>query len=229
MDSRNVTRVSVPEKELILQYIFNRQQELLDKYKDIEKMPNIPVDLQTYEGQKWIKDFLWRITEELCEACGYSDLIWVKKKDPDGSAMELLREEVADSLHFIVETFLLMGWTAENILQRVTAGGKNPTSLDDMLVNVSFGQIIHNHRDAQFRQLCFHVIYYLGLAGNCLKNKPWKQTEMITDVTMFEFNLLTSFMALLAIFKFLGMTDKGIFVVYMKKAAVNKFRQESKY
>ena len=58
----------------LLQAIFNRQKSLMGKYHDIElksgllQTEDCPVNLDDKRGQARIKDFSWRVTEELGEA-----------------------------------------------------------------------------------------------------------------------------------------------------------------
>ena len=57
-----------------LKAIFERQRELMEKYHDIElksgllQTEDCPVNLDDKRGQARIKDFSWRITEEIGEA-----------------------------------------------------------------------------------------------------------------------------------------------------------------
>ena len=57
-----------------LKAIFERQRELMEKYHDIElksgllQTEDCPVNLDDKRGQARIKDFSWRITEEVGEA-----------------------------------------------------------------------------------------------------------------------------------------------------------------
>ena len=70
--------VNDAEKEQIsgdkLDAIFARQRELMEKYHDIEKAKgllqteDIPVNIDDHLGQARLKDFAWRVTEELGEA-----------------------------------------------------------------------------------------------------------------------------------------------------------------
>ncbi len=81
--------------------LFAHQLELYNKYKEIEGMDwegNL-VNLHTLEGQKWIKDFLWRTTEELGESFE-SHLI---------GDLDHTIEELADALHFFIETCIISG------------------------------------------------------------------------------------------------------------------------
>lgn len=87
----------VPEVPNILKAIFERQEELAIKYKEIEGLPDWPFDIDNPISQVWIKDFLWRICEEIAESME----AYIAKE-----RLHTL-EEIADALHFIVEIMIL--------------------------------------------------------------------------------------------------------------------------
>ena len=195
-----------------LEDIFNKQQALLDKYADIEGMPALPVNVNTREGQKWIKDFLWRVTEEMAES---HEAIILDRVGDDSEKSEMhfqhRVEELIDALHFLVELIIIVGkdwkWAREQLDSTLTL------------------QVENRGEAAPYWQ----VVYYLGLVGNTLKNKPWKQTEMPTDEEKFFKNLGLSFKALFACLAAQGQTEEKVFNFYSRKNQVNQFRQKSNY
>lgn len=184
-----------------LEDIFNKQTALIEKYAEIEKMPEWPMSIHTHEGQRWIKDFLWRTSEELCESF-------------EAYAMESNEvhtiEELIDGLHFFVELILLVGkdwqWAREQL---------------DTATPILFDE----DKSGNY----WHVMYYLGMVGNTLKNKPWKQTEMPTDEEKFYSNLGKAFKALFICMAEMGADEKVVFDYYVRKNQVNQFRQRSAY
>jgi hypothetical protein len=134
----------VSEKEIaidgdMLDAIFQRQRELMEKYHKIEESVgllqtlDVPVDLHSHSGQARLKDFAWRITEEL------------------------------------------------------------------------------------------------GEAMNCLKNKPWKQSQMLTDTDHYLEEIADAFHFFIELCILSGIDAKGLCELYFKKSVVNKFRQRSQY
>ena len=96
------------EEEVIgdgLKAIFDRQKELMAKYHDIElrsglmQTEDCPVKLDDKRGQARIKDFAWRVTEEVGEA-----LDAYYQND-----MVHFAEELIDGLHFLTELTILSG------------------------------------------------------------------------------------------------------------------------
>lgn len=116
--------VNDAEKEEVtgdkLEAIFIRQRELMEKYHPIEEQqgllltPDIPVNLHDPKGQARLKDFAWRVTEELGEAMNC-----LKNKPWKQTFMETdeahYKEEIVDALHFFVELCILSGFDAESL------------------------------------------------------------------------------------------------------------------
>ena len=74
------------------------------------------------------------------------------------------------------------------------------------------------------------VVYHLNIARNYLKNKPWKQSQMMTNESAFQEELVKAFIKLIGYFYTLGLNDlEDIYVLYFKKQRVNKFRIHSNY
>lgn len=199
MNINNVTEnIEVPDTfEGIWKSIFAKQTELLEKYKEIEKMPDNILELDninTQRGQILIKDFAWRVTEELAEA-------WEAKEINE----EHFKEELADALHFLVELTIIAGYNST------------------FLVNPEGALIADKDTEA------WAIVYNLGLMCNTLKNKPWKQSQMLTDEPKFKEYLQKAWLALLKLLYWYMGSYNQIYLYYFKKHKVNEFRVRSKY
>lgn len=75
----------------------------------------------------------------------------------------------------------------------------------------------------------WNVTYELQIARNCLKNKPWKQTGVLTDNNSYNEHLKNALMAFLVLLCFTGHNPNTIWEIYYKKNMVNQFRIKSKY
>lgn len=118
----NIKDVEVIEKTNgdMLEEIFEGQKKLMEKYHIIEKeigllqTEDVPVNLQSHLGQARLKDFAWRITEEIGEA-----MSCLKNKPWKKTQMETdvthYYEELADAFHFFVELCLLSGISAKDL------------------------------------------------------------------------------------------------------------------
>lgn len=211
LDSKVPTDFSEHDR---LDLIFMRQHALMEKYIPIEVKNDLchtqdcPVDINDRYGQARLKDFFWRTTEELTEACE-ANRIHPELKNH-------VLEELADALHFLVEANLLAGFTAEDYAY--------PNCHGDKLVNQCMVA-----DDCELELGSFEIMYLLGAASNCLKNRPWKQNHQLVDVTKFKNLLSQALPRLIDVLIGQGLTADGVFHIYWKKSEVNKFRQRSNY
>ena len=195
-----------------LRAIFDRQKELMEKYHDIEfksglmQTEDCPVNLDDKRGQARIKDFAWRITEEIGEAL---DAI---ENESGESALLHFHEELVDGLHFLTEMTILTGYDLPEY-----------TTLKDLIEEGSY-------RDCySLNDLVSDHVMYLGMMCNCLKNKPWKQSMMKTNKENFYKHLKLVWSNYVAILTSQDLTEEEITDLYLRKSQVNQFRQRSNY
>lgn len=203
--------------ENILEVIFAKQGDLMAKYHEIEKKNGLlqtetfPMNLHDRFCQARIKDFLWRTTEELAES-----LEALRETLDD----EHVKEEVIDALHFHTENCIQCGLTAEDIMDSMDAY--------DFSFMIQEQQILAKGSDVHM--LFLGAVESLGLAGNCLKNKPWKQDHKLTDIVKFTDKMCNAYENIIAILTVgFKMSAEDIFDMYFRKHAVNQFRQRSGY
>lgn len=204
----------------MLAAIFNRQKELMAKYHHIEARSGLlqtedcPVNLDDRRGQARIKDFSWRVMEELGEALDAK------------SHTDHYQEELIDGLHFLTELTILAGRDYNTIIPE-DLPKFHSDHLEDLYetaltrINVPVYTDI-NHWVAQF-------VEQLAMMCNCLKNKPWKQSMMKTDREAFYGRLTNVWVCYMAILAMAGMKPVDIADTYLRKSQVNQFRQRSNY
>lgn len=73
------------------------------------------------------------------------------------------------------------------------------------------------------------VTYHLNIARNFLKNKPWKQSQMMSDETRYQEQVVLAFIKMMGFFANIGITPENLYHIYFKKNMVNRFRQKSNY
>jgi NTP pyrophosphatase (non-canonical NTP hydrolase) len=205
-----------------LDQIFTQQLELMVKYHDIEKAnglivtEDVPVNLHDARGQFRLKDFAWRITEELGES------LEAFRIHPDKP--EHYQEELADALHFLTEFTILSGMSLEEYLSPPLGMNK------DKFEYLFAGGLIHS--EVTYDSLLKHtgrVVEVLAITCNCLKNKPWKSTQMMTDEDYFYSNLRKIWDQYAWLCMSAGLSSDEVFDLYFRKSEVNKFRQRSNY
>jgi len=73
------------------------------------------------------------------------------------------------------------------------------------------------------------ITYAINISRNCLKNKPWKQSGVMTNETLYQSKLVEAFVYMAGYFKFLGMDSYDVYYLYFKKNLANQFRIKSNY
>lgn len=213
-----------------LKAIFKRQSELMSKYHDIElrsgllQTEDCPVNLDDKRGQARLKDFAWRVTEEVGEAL---DSLHSGDKDH-------YYEELIDGLHFLAEMSILAGTSPEEIFKVVFEREvKSDEDILEVFVTCAKQETVR-FEDSCKPGLCdiafkvMNLVESLGMTCNCLKNKPWKQSNMVTDRNAFYQNLSITWKVYISLLS-LDLTAEEIVDVYLRKSQVNKFRQRSNY
>lgn len=223
--------IPVPTKEKdMLALMFERQHSLATKYLDIEakngllQTPDLPVNLDDRKGQARLKDFAWRTMEELFEA---TDALVAH---PDN--LEHFLEEMIDSVHFFIELNLLCGITPQSIREYFSI----PEDQDALEFLLKVMDSIETYSREELQAIPVSLLIYVGVgqgignAMNRLKNKPWKQSHMVTDKAAFYQNLYPVWLGYLRVLNHkYGLSPHDIFTLYFKKSEVNKFRIKSQY
>lgn len=218
------------EKDM-LTLIFERQHHLATKYVGIEEAngllqtPDFPVNIDSRKGQARLKDFAWRTMEELFEA---TDALSIHSDNE-----EHFLEEMIDAIHFFTELNLLCGFTVNDIKKYYEI----PEGIDtlEFLAQLTHEiPMVQDEKDLKYIPtpcLIYTTIgQCIGNAMNKLKNKPWKQTHMVTDFEAFKEALLPAWFGFVRVLhQKYGLTAEGIFTLYFKKSEVNKFRIKSQY
>jgi dimeric dUTPase (all-alpha-NTP-PPase superfamily) len=209
----------------LLEAIFNRQRELIFKYHDIEEkgfghpIPrgdnDFALDLDDPQCQFRLKDFAWRVTEEITEA---TEAFEFREQDH-------FEEELVDALHFLVELLIYSGFKPKDLTHYLRVQWDGDNDLLEQFFTFSPGDTLpfNVHIPA------YMIIEDLGKAMNCLKNKPWKMTHMLTDRPKYLALVAQAFIDLIGLFKKFNFNAKKVTLLYLNKSEVNKFRIASKY
>lgn len=213
MDTKDLSKSIIPklkDNEDPFVKIWGLQLELLESYQKIENLPLWPVNLDIKSHQELIKDFIARVVEELAESYeAYLNGDWANT-----------REELADALHFFME--ILIYTVPSSNFKQVLEIAPNQDTFDVLL-----------HRDQPrvngLVQWYWYVTYHLNIARNNLRNKRWKQTQVLAQKAEFIVNLAKAFHTLIFGFKLMGMDSTDIYEIYYLKNRVNHFRIKSRY
>lgn len=194
------------------------QGELLAEYRLIEQLPTSLI-LDYKPHQLLIKDFFGRAVEEMAEAFEHKDPI-------------LYQEECIDALHFMTETLLLLPKGPERFRAWLGLVEGSPEVMDFLYMGkmnfvIASQQQGGNNTDMSWFWL---TTYWLKLAGNALRNKAWKQTEVLANSEVFYNHFFTAYRFFIqGLMWRIGWTPQELLWNYYKKNQVNRFRIKSKY
>ena len=79
------------------------------------------------------------------------------------------------------------------------------------------------------RLLIYRITEELYEAGNTLRNKAWKTSEVPCDVDHFLEEIADAVHFVIQLYIELGLDAKDFTSLYFRKSVVNKFRQDSNY
>jgi len=188
--------------------IFNRQKELMEKYREIESKngfhypESLKVNLDDRFDQNLLKNMAWRVIEEV----GESLESYFNPLDDKTHA----KEELADGLHFFTELVILSGYSEKD------------------LIPIDAQETWYKSNSSNIYELITSLVLLLGITMNCLKLKPWKQTHVKTDVSNYKTKLIIAYRAYIRLMLFM-MKPIEVLNLYFSKSDVNRFRIRSNY
>jgi len=202
------SQIEVPEN--IFQGIFDRQRELHEKYREIEQgnrlglslVKDIPFSLDNPKWQYILKDFAWRVTEEMAEAreayLERNDIHYV--------------EELIDALHFYTEMLVICQWEPDNL--DVAFRQENPTEymIDFWLPVYHLGIACNFLKCKPWKNT--HVI----------TDKKRFIQSMLEGYTYLVLIILKA-----RVNGNMVNHIENLYMLYFKKSLVNQFRQETNY
>lgn len=208
-------------------------EELGEGYESYEIMMNM---FHSGIDEEHMIPHLQNFNEEISDAIHF----WLELMIYSGYEEEKLKEWAFSYVEEInlmgVEIDILQLWMELGLVfvEREVAHKKIPCRwvIKDHMLNDEFlrgGRQLGKNRRDYIKQYLWDITYHLQIARNTLKNKPWKQTEMMTDFKQYEEKMKDATLSLFKFFVFAGFTKESIYTIYYKKNKVNQFRIKSKY
>lgn len=87
----------------------------------------------------------------------------------------------------------------------------------------------HVEYSVNYPYLLWKITHHLNIARNFLKNKPWKQSQVMTQELKYQSELVKAFIYFCGYLGWIGMGSDDVFYIYFKKNHINIFRQKSLY
>jgi len=189
------------EYKKIMKQIFDKQKELLIKYREIENLP-VTLNINSPEHQKLLKEFTFRGIEELAEAQEA-----VRERN-----MQHFLEEISDAIHFFTEVLIM--------------ANVDIIFLDDEIFDWAKGKELELRG---IEERFWKITYFFSISCNKLKCKPWKKTQVLTDEESYKDALILAYNEMMKELIGIGFGGKQVLDIYMMKHNVNKFRIRSNY
>lgn len=92
-----------------------------------------------------------------------------------------------------------------------------------------WGTLDHRFTQWRIKDLAYRTVEELSEATNCLKAKPWKQSEVPTDINHYYEELADALHFFVELLLTSGLSASDVASLYHRKHAVNEFRQRSNY
>lgn len=237
---------------LIKDFVGRVIEELAEGYESM-----ILIDQLTQANQLWHGDYsddqrtmcldhLQNVSEELADAMHFMTelLIFVNIQPEDiHSYIKKAYEDIYSSFFQHEEGDIINEAMMVGLYQVVgdneIDGAAHPVDLFNLVtdkerggmdINLYIAAHLYDHISYNEVKKCFwDVTYHLNIARNFLKNKPWKQSQMMTDEIHFQEEITKAFIAMMGSFRILGLTSSTLFHIYFKKNQANAFRIRSNY
>jgi hypothetical protein len=187
-------------------FIFEKQKGIFISFMKLEgiNIPDYNFDINCYEDQQLIKDFLQiRFIEELTEAT-----LDINNKDH-------FVEEMIDAFNFLIESYILYGYDYEDL--------RNWKKINHKDVDLNRCPITYIHSSF------YRVVESVGKTCNLLKNRPWRSSHYLTDLYLFEKNLKDIWIKFNELCNMIDLNEKELFEVWSLKYQVNIFRLKTGY
>ncbi len=230
---------------LIKDFISRITEELAEGFESYEEMvegweSNLQF-LKNTEEQEDLIPHLQNFNEEIADALHFMvELFIYCNIGPDDIAQyytRLLQDlNLYDAFYFKTD---ILGTTMQyarhcNIQRNLynTAEFNSPKVISDKDLKDEFlrgGRKISTTIADEHKKQLWDITYHFNLARNMLKNKAWKQTQVMTDQKRFQYQLMEGFLHFFRYLDFIGMDSDSIFTIYFKKNLINQFRIKSKY
>lgn len=119
-------------------------------------------------------------------------------------------------------------WAPNFLFQLIKHNNPEDEVLKDLRY-VTCGLAVGSQYEQAFARDLWEITYYLNIARNQLKNKPWKQSQVMTAEGAYREYLLRAFVTFWGMLYAMGCNEEQIWFLYFKKNQINHFRIKSKY
>lgn len=243
--------VNTKKSQVIIKDFVGRViEELAEGYESMLLIDQLSIKNQSWVYQYSSLDFgqclnhLQNVSEEMADAMHFMTelLIFVNIQPED--ILNYIKKETGEKFETLFQTVgnyndiiaISMSYGAALLSGEmdIMNNGVNLLSVEstDELTDVQLYQAAHVYSHnfyIEFKEALWDVAYHLNIARNFLKNKPWKQSQMMTDELRFQAEIVKGFIKMMGAFSLIDITPENLFHIYFKKNRANAFRIRSNY
>ena len=243
---------------LIKDFVGRVIEELGEGYESMILIDKISIETKYWQGEYTKNqaimciDHLQNVSEEFADAMHFMTelLIYVNiqpedihkyiLKAYDKEYHQFFKEEETDILNeaMMFGLYQLVGDNEldgaihpVNLLTSLVESVSAPLTWDEIGSPVLYqaGSVYSHSLYLETKKCLWDVTYHLNIARNFLKNKPWKQSQMMTDEIHFQEEIVKAFIAMMGAFRYLNLDSETLYQIYFKKHEANAFRIRSNY
>ena len=214
-----------------LDEIIEKQKEIMFAFEPNLKQRVEEFDIDIYEDQMLLKDFLLvRAVEEITEAGAA-----IK-----ANHVEHYKEEIIDVFNFLVEASIILNYPIDTPMfpediahDPIVDYFKNRFSTGD-LIHLHLGNKYTNEENERYRVgdikvELYNLIQSIGELTNVLKLRPWRQSQYPVDLMTFKQRWVEIWHQFWLMLRYQGFGFEEFKEIWSKKYQVNKFRIDSNY
>lgn len=175
---------------------------------------SIPFELNGRHDQEYFRLLAWRVNEELIEA------VEVYYECIDTESYEgKFREEMVDSLHFLIELCLATGVSEGELV----SGFEGHATEDYDYLGRAFLHMGKCSEETIPQRVAF-VGYKLGLAMHCLRQRPWRTDDRPTNRSLFVARMYGTWSTYIAACIRSHISAEALYEAFFAKSKINDQR-----
>lgn len=237
--------INPPKSQVILKDFIGRViEELTEGYEStsevVNMMKEVGWNVSILSNYKDLLNHLQNANEEQADAIGFFiTLLLYSNILPEDifEYVSLNLEEEVNSLDKLMSYGVKILYEIDPTRVGITGYGIFSENLADYFevdyqkVN-SYTPGFHSISEQTHETEAFHlwqITYQINIARNLLKNRPWKQTQMMSKELDYQEAIVKSFLMYLGFLAINGFTSTSLFELFYRKQQLNLWRQNSGY
>lgn len=227
--------VNIPRNQVVLKDFINRvMEELMEGYESTQAAFNIIYnkgwndELLHEEEIEELNNHLQNACEEQADAVGFFMTLFLYANIEPEDIYEYAKVYSHDNVHNLYDVMRI-----GQVYQDLDTDERNLFYLlilekNEDYIPGFYAMNLYSHLVTE-KEAIFNVVYYLNMARNSLKCRPWKNTQVMTKEIEFQECLVKAFYMYMGFLKEFKFSPRKIYEEYFKKFKLNMWRIKSAY